>query len=105
LAPEPIDCIHHQNWLNENDMAYRLLCLTILEDLQHRLEFIESGHRAWIFIQNFHGKYDPPSSGYGSSDDLASMEEIEFTDTFSYEGPPTHIYMHAPLELSIDPII
>ncbi|KAH9296185.1 hypothetical protein KI387_039773, partial [Taxus chinensis] len=74
-------------------------------DLQCRLEFTESAHRAWIFIQNFHGDFDPPSSGYGSSDDLASMEESEFTDTFSYEGPPTHISVHAPSELSIAPII
>ncbi|KAH9322007.1 hypothetical protein KI387_016646, partial [Taxus chinensis] len=74
LAPEPIDHIHHQNWLNKNDMAYGLRCLTIPEDLQRRLEFTESAHRAWIFIWNFHGDFDPPS-GYGSSDDLASMEE------------------------------
>ncbi|KAH9293188.1 hypothetical protein KI387_041608, partial [Taxus chinensis] len=105
LAPKPIDHIHHQNWLNENDMAYGLLCLTISEDLQCRLEFTKSAHRAWTFIQNFHGDFDPPSSSYGSYDDLASMEESEFTDTFSYEGPPTHIFVHAPSELSIAPII
>ncbi|KAH9300923.1 hypothetical protein KI387_012506 [Taxus chinensis] len=105
LAPEPIDRIRHQNLLNENDMTYGLLCLTTPEDLQRRLEFTESAHKAWIFIRNFHGDFDPPSSGYGSSDDLASMEESEFTDTFSYEGQPTHISVHAPSELSIAPII
>ncbi|KAH9302712.1 hypothetical protein KI387_014295, partial [Taxus chinensis] len=73
-------------------------------NLQRRLEFIESAHKAWIVIQNFHGDFDPPSS-YGSFDDLASMEESDFIDTFSYKGPPTHIFVHAPSKLSIAPII
>ncbi|KAH9312028.1 hypothetical protein KI387_027063, partial [Taxus chinensis] len=48
-----------------------------------------SAHQDWTFIENFHGYLDLPSSGYGSDDDLSSMEETKFTDTISYEGPPT----------------